>query len=121
VAVEAFDSGLYSGDGGGSLWPAYRRRMMPKSALAASSPGLCYDRVMKEVVSPDVVKRFGIRSKSRTRKHIAAPLTADQISKRVGVTKKDAALVTKVLLELGYLRDEESATGKIKQVSLKKS
>ncbi|HEX4963414.1 MAG TPA: hypothetical protein VF173_21470 [Thermoanaerobaculia bacterium] len=40
------------------------------------------------------------------------PLTAEQISRGVGVTKKDAALVTKVLLELGYIRDEEAAAGR---------
>jgi hypothetical protein len=62
---------------------------------------------MKEVVSPDAAKSPVTRRKPRTKKHIAAPLTADQISKRVGVTKKDAALVTKVLLELGYLQEGE--------------
>jgi hypothetical protein len=80
---------------------------MPKNALAAPPPGLCYDRVMKEVVSPDVVKRPAVRRKPRTKKHIIAkPLTAEQISRRVGVTKKDAALVEKVLLKLGYIKDE---------------
>lgn len=42
--------------------------------------------------------------KTRTKKHIVVPLTAEQISRGVGVTKKDAAMVTKVLLELGYIQ-----------------
>ena len=42
--------------------------------------------------------------KTRTKKHIVIPLTAEQISRGVGVTKKDAALVKKVLLELGYIQ-----------------
>jgi hypothetical protein len=61
---------------------------------------------MREVVSPDATKP-GVRRRPRTKKHIAPPLTAEQISKRVGVTKRDAALVTKVLLELGYIREEK--------------
>jgi hypothetical protein len=85
--------------------------IMPKNA-ALSLEELCYDRPMKEIVSPDVAKRPGSSRKPRTKKHIATPLTADQISKRVGVTKKDAALVTKVLLELGYLREEKPTKGK---------
>ena len=40
-------------------------------------------------------------------KHIASPLSAEQISKGVGVTKKDAALVRKVLRRLGYLQQED--------------
>ena len=85
---------------------------MPKSALAAQPPGLCYDRAMKEVVSPDVAKRPDTRRKPRTKKHIIAkPLTAEQISQRVGVTKKDAALVEKVLLRLGYIKDEDLENG----------
>jgi hypothetical protein len=61
---------------------------------------------MKEIVSPDVAKPAS-RRKPRTRKHIVTPATADEISKAVGVTKKDAALVTKVLLRLGYIKEEE--------------
>jgi len=85
---------------------------MPKRALAAASPGLCYDGTMKEVVSPEVAKRPGAQRKPRTKKHIIAkPLTAEQISRRVGVTKKDAALVEKVLLKLGYIKDENQGNG----------
>jgi hypothetical protein len=51
--------------------------------------------------------------KPRTKKHIVEPRTAEEISKSVGVTKRDAALVTKVLLRLGYIREEapEKAAG----------
>ena len=80
---------------------------MPKSALTAPSPGFCYDEAMKEVVSPDVAKPVS-RRKPRTKKHIFTPATVEQISQGVGVTKKDIALVRKVLSELGYLRDEKS-------------
>jgi hypothetical protein len=45
----------------------------------------------------------------RTRKYIVEPLTAEQISKGVKVTRKDAALVRKVLLELGFLKPEAPA------------
>jgi hypothetical protein len=83
---------------------------MPKSALVAQ-PGLCYDRTMKEVVSPDVANKPAAL-KPRTKKHIIAkPLTAEQISRRIGVTKKDAALVEKVLLRLGYIKDEDLGNG----------
>ena len=81
---------------------------MPKNALAAPPPGLCYDRAMKDVVSPDVANKPDVRRKPRTKKHIVIPATGEQISRAVGVTKKDAALVKKVLLQLGYIKDEES-------------
>ena len=82
---------------------------MPRNAAlpSASPEELCYDRPMKEAVSPDVAKRPALR-RQRTKKHIAAPLTAEQISRGVGVTKKDAALVKKVLLELGYIKEDGS-------------
>jgi hypothetical protein len=51
--------------------------------------------------------------KTRTKKHIVVPLTAEQISHSVGVTKKDAALATKVLLELGYIKAETAPKGKV--------
>lgn len=93
---------------------------MPKSALTAPSPGLCYDEAMKEVVSPDVAKPVS-RRKQRTKKHIIAkPLTAEQISRRVGVTKKDAALVEKVLLKLGYIKDENLGNGTKKKAKAPK-
>lgn len=40
------------------------------------------------------------------------PLTAEQISKGVGVTRKDAALVRKVLLDLGYLKPKSATRAK---------
>jgi hypothetical protein len=82
--------------------------MMPKSALTAPSPGFCYDEAMKEVVSPDVAKKPVTRRKPQTKKHIFTPATVEQISRGVGVTKKDIALIRKVLSEMGYLRDEKS-------------
>lgn len=38
-----------------------------------------------------------------TKKHIAPPLTAEQILKGVGATWEDEAIVTKVLTDLGYI------------------
>jgi hypothetical protein len=37
------------------------------------------------------------------KKHIAPPLTAEQIIRGVGATREDEAIVTKVLTDLGYL------------------
>lgn len=37
-------------------------------------------------------------------RHITSPATAREITEAVGVTKKDAALVRKVLTELGYYK-----------------
>jgi|GEM_PF-5199351 len=63
---------------------------------------------MKEAVSPDIANRPGASRRPRTKKHIVTPGTVEEISRGVGVTKKDKALVRKVLSELGYLRDEKS-------------
>lgn len=94
---------------------------MPKRALAAAPPGLCYDEPMKEVVSPELAKSPAVRRKPRTKKYvIAKPLTAEQISRRVGVTKKDAALVEKVLLKLGYIKDEDLENGTRKKAKAPK-
>lgn len=60
---------------------------------------------MADVFSPADKRLKGSR-KPRTKKHIVVPRTAEQISKSVGVTKKDAALVRKVLLRLGYIQEE---------------
>jgi hypothetical protein len=38
-----------------------------------------------------------------TKKHIVSPQTAEQISRGVGVTSEDRAIVTKVLTDLGYI------------------
>ena len=78
---------------------------MSRHAAAVSSETLCYDDAMADVASPRAAKdRFPSR-KPRTKKHIVAPATAEQIMQGVGVTKKDAALVRKVLLRLGYIQD----------------
>ncbi len=63
---------------------------------------------MKEAVSPEIANRPGVSRRPRTKKHIVTPGTVEEISRGVGVTKKDKALVRKVLSELGYLRDEKS-------------
>jgi len=39
----------------------------------------------------------------KTEKHIAPPATADEIRKGLGITRKDRAVVRKVLTELGYI------------------
>lgn len=81
---------------------------MSRRATAVSSQMLCYDEPMADVVSPGAVRKQIRLRKPRTKKHIFVPATAEQISKGVGVTKKDAALVRKVMLRLGYLKEEES-------------
>lgn len=79
---------------------------MSRRAAAVSSEALCYDGGMADVVSPGVAEKRVRSKKPRTKKHIVVPATAEQISKGVGVTKKDAALVRKVLLQLGYIKAE---------------
>jgi hypothetical protein len=79
-----------------------------RRAIAVSSQMLCYDDPMADVVSPGAARKQVRPRKPRTQKHIAVPATAEQISKGVGVTKKDAALVRKVMLRLGYLKEESS-------------
>jgi hypothetical protein len=82
---------------------------MARGAATLEKP--CYHESMKEAVAP-LAKQPGTGSrKTRTKKHIVVPLTAEQISRGVGVTKKDAALVTKVLSELGYIKAEKAPKG----------
>jgi hypothetical protein len=69
---------------------------------------------MADVVSPDTPGKQVRLRKPRTKKHIFVPATAEQISKGVGVTKKDAALVRKVMLRLGYLKEESPLKGSTK-------
>jgi hypothetical protein len=83
---------------------------MPRNA-GLRAEELCYDRSMKEVVSPDVAKQPSVSRKRRTKKHIVTPGTVEEISRGVGVTKRDKALVRKVLLELGYLKNEKTDKG----------
>jgi hypothetical protein len=67
---------------------------------------------MAGVVSPGVAEKR-VRARTPTpKKHIVVPATAEQISRGVGVTKKDAALVRKVLLQLGYIQAETPAKAK---------
>jgi hypothetical protein len=41
--------------------------------------------------------------KRKTEKHIAPPASLEEISRGLGVTLKDKAIVRKVLTELGYI------------------
>jgi hypothetical protein len=75
---------------------------------------LCYDDPMADVVSPGTVRKQIRPRKPRTQKHIAVPATAEQIIRGVGATKKDIALVRKVMLRLGYLKEESPLQGSIK-------
>lgn len=53
---------------------------------------------MKNVAS----KRVSVK-KRKTEKHIAPPASVEEISKTLGVTRKDKAIVRKVMMELGYV------------------
>jgi hypothetical protein len=85
-----------------------------RRAAAVSPQMLCYDDPMADVVSPGTARKQVRPRKPRTKKHIFVPATAEQISKGVGVTKKDAALVRKVMLRLGYLKEESPLKGSTK-------
>ncbi|HEY2290467.1 MAG TPA: hypothetical protein VGM86_07170 [Thermoanaerobaculia bacterium] len=74
---------------------------------------------MADVVSPGAARKQVRPRKPRTKKHIVVPATAEQISKGVGVTKKDAALVRKVLLRLGYIKEESPSKRQVKTKSRK--
>jgi hypothetical protein len=77
---------------------------MSKKSAAAPKKDLCYDVSMKALATPDVARKVVRRRKPLiNKKHIAPPLSAEQISKGVGVTPEDAALVDKVLARLGYI------------------
>ena len=86
---------------------------MPRKNAAAPQKDLCYDATMKAVAPPDVAKKV-VRHKKPliNKKYIVTPATAEEISRAVGVTKKDAAIVDKVLRELGYLPQEKPARKK---------
>jgi hypothetical protein len=85
-----------------------------RRAAAVPPQMLCYDDPMADVVSPGTARKQVRPRKPRTKKHIFVPATAEQISKGVGVTKKDAALVRKVMLRLGYLKEESPLEGSTK-------
>jgi hypothetical protein len=78
---------------------------------AAVEQALCYDDSMADVVSPGTARK---QVKPRTQKHVAVPATAEQIIRGVGATKKDIALVRKVMLRLGYLKEESPLRGSTK-------
>jgi hypothetical protein len=88
---------------------------------ATVEQALCYDESMTDVVSPGAVRKQVRPRKPRTKKHIFVPATAEQISKGVGVTKKDAALVRKVMLRLGYLKEESPLKGSTKTKKTRKN
>lgn len=92
---------------------------MSRRATAVSPQMLCYDDSMADVVSPGTARKQVRPRKPRTKKHIVVPATAEQISKGVGVTKKDAALVRKVLLRLGYIKEESPSKSPVKTKSRK--
>lgn len=88
---------------------------MSRKSAAAPRKDLCYDVTMKAVAAPDVAKKVVRRRKPLINKrHVVAPASAEEISRGVGVTKKDAAIVDKVLRRLGYIRDEEPIPKKAK-------
>ena len=82
---------------------------MSRRVATVSPQMLCYDDPMADVVSPGTARKQVRPRKPRTEKHIVVPATAAQISQAVGVTKKDAALVRRVLLQLGYIKEEKPA------------
>lgn len=80
---------------------------MPRKGAAAPKQDLCYDAPMKAVAAPDVAKKLVRRRKPLINKrYIVTPASAEEISRGVGVTKKDAAIVDKVLRRLGYIPEE---------------
>jgi hypothetical protein len=42
-------------------------------------------------------------TRKKTKKHIAPPASLEEISRGLGVTRKDKAIVRKALTELGYI------------------
>ena len=81
---------------------------MSRKNAAAPKQDLCYDEPMKALATTDVAKKVVRRRKPLiNQRHVVAPASAEEISRAVGVTKKDAAIVDKVLRKLGYIRDEE--------------
>lgn len=59
---------------------------------------LWYDPDMENVASKRVATK-----KRKTEKHIAPPASVEEISRALGVTRKDKAMVRKVMVELGYV------------------
>lgn len=57
-----------------------------------------YDSAMQPAASKSVAT-----TRKKTKKHIAPPASLEEISKGLGVTREDKAIVRKVLTELGYI------------------
>ena len=51
----------------------------------------------------DFVVSRQVPRKKRVEKHIAPPASLEEISRGLGVTRKDKAIVRRVLTELGYI------------------
>jgi hypothetical protein len=60
---------------------------------------------MESVASKQVA-----RTRKKTEKHIALPASLEEISRGLGVTRKDKAIVRKVLAELGYIGKRSART-----------
>ena len=55
------------------------------------------------------------------KKHIVPPATAEEISRAVGVTQEDRAIVNKVLTDLGYIGKKPVKTSPPKPAKSSKS
>jgi hypothetical protein len=49
----------------------------------------------------------------KTEKHIAPPASLEEISRGLGVTSKEKAIVRRVLTELGYVGKQKSVRSKV--------
>jgi hypothetical protein len=61
-------------------------------------------------MEPVASKRAAQTKKRKTEKHIAPPASLEEISRGLGVTRKDKAIVRKVLTELGYIGKKSART-----------
>ena len=81
-------------------------------------PASWYYLDMESVASKRIAKGSS-RRKRKTEKHIAAPATAEEISRGLGVTRKDKAIVRKVLTDLGYIGKKSKAAKAAPKTSAK--
>jgi len=94
---------------------------MPRKNAAAPKQDLCYDAPMKAVAPPDVAKKVvRHRKPSIHKRYIVTPATAEEISRAVGVTKKDVAIVDKVMRRLGSLPQDQEEPAKKKTAKSRK-
>ena len=56
-----------------------------------------------DTVTSKRAAKISSRRRKKTEKHIAPPATAEEIRQAVGVTRKDRAIVRKVMMDLGYI------------------